>query len=83
MNKIEPEHFDKLGNRLRVNDVVAASHHNSLMIARVTKLNNKMIKVKEFRKTTSKWDTGEHNKYAHDTVRLHEADAVMYILKYT
>lgn len=64
MTKPDPEHFDKLGNQLKVNDVVAVPHHNNLMIARVTKLNNKMIKVKEFRKATSRWDTGEHNKYA-------------------
>jgi ribosomal 50S subunit-recycling heat shock protein len=83
MSKPDSEHFDKLGNQIKVNDVVAVSHHNSLMIARVTKLNTKMIKVKEFRKTTYSWDTGEHNKYANETVKLHEADAVMYILKYT
>lgn len=83
MSKYDPEHFDKLGNSIKVNDVVAVSHHNSLMIGRVTKLNSKMIKVKEFRKTTSQWDTGEHNKYANDSVKINEADAVMYILKYT
>jgi len=83
MTKPDPEHFDKLGNQLKVDDVVAVPHHNNLIIARVTKLNSKMIKVKEFRKASLRWDTGEHNKYAEDTVKLSEADAVMYILKYT
>lgn len=83
MNKPEPDHFDKLGNRLAVNDVVAVAHRNSLMIARVIKLNSRMLKVKEFKQTHFEWDTNEYNKYPFESVKINEADAVIYILKNT
>jgi hypothetical protein len=73
-------HLDKLGKPLAVDDVVAVADHNSLMIAKVIKLNPKMIKVaKLINKST--WHTGEHNKYSQDCVKVDDADAVIYVLK--
>lgn len=85
MKKTEKEiiHYDKLGNRLEINDVVAVPHFNQLIIARIIKLNAKMIKVKKFQPSTSRYNSSEHLKYPSDTVKIPEADAVMYILKNT
>lgn len=79
MSKKEIEHFDKLGDRLNINDVVAVAHHNSLMIAKVIKITPKMIRIKNFKK--SRWDDGEHNKYSSDAVKIQESAALIYILK--
>ena len=73
-------HFDKLGNELAVDDVVAVADSNSLMIAKITKLNPKMIKVTKIGKKAS-WRAAEQNKYPSDCVKISEADAVVYILK--
>lgn len=83
MTKPQPEHFDKLGNKIELDDVVAVAHHNGLMVARVVKLNNKMVKVREFKKVTSRYNTGEHNKYSSDMVRITGPAATVYILKNT
>ena len=83
MTKPQPEHFDKLGNKIELDDVVAVAHHYGLMIARVVKLNNKMVKVREFRKTQSRWDPGEYNKYSSEMVRIPGPEATVYILKNT
>lgn len=83
MTKPQPQHFDKLGNKIELNDVVATAHHNGLMIARVIKLNNKMVKVREFRKEPSRWNSGEYNKYSSEMVRIPGPDATLYILKNT
>lgn len=83
MTKPQPEHFDKLGNKIELDDVVAVAHHNGLMVARVVKLNNKMVKVRPFNKMQSRWSTGEYNKYSSDMVRIPGPDATLYILKNT
>jgi hypothetical protein len=83
MSKPDPEHFDKLGNRVNINDVVAVGHHNGLMIAKVIKINPKMIRVREFKAVKYSWASGEYNKYSSEMVRIPEPDAVMYILKNT
>jgi len=75
----EHEHFDILGNKIDVGAIVAFSHHNSLAIAKVTKLNPKMISVKRI---GGKYKA-EHYKYSADTVLIPEKDAVMYILRQT
>jgi hypothetical protein len=76
------QHLDKLGNIIAVDDVVAVAHHNMLMIAKVIKLNKKMIKVKEIKPHT-KYGSSEYNKYSSEVARLNGNDAVMYILKNT
>jgi hypothetical protein len=83
MTKPKPEHFDRLGNKIELDDVVATAHHNGLIIARVIKLNDKMVKVREFRKTHSRWDPDEYNKYSSEMVRIPGPDATIYILKNT
>lgn len=83
MNKVEPQHYDKLGNLLKVNDVVAVAHHNGLMIGRITKINNKMVKVKEFKEIPSRFDPGEYNKYSSEMVKIPDHDDVVYVLKHT
>lgn len=83
MTKPQPDHFDKLGNKIELDDVVATAHHNRLIIARVIKLNNKMVKVREFRKSPSRWDPAEYNKYSSEMVKIPGPDATIYILKNT
>lgn len=83
MSKLDPEHFDKLGNRVNINDVVAVAHHNGLMIARIIKIHPKLIRVRDFKNAKYSWATGEYNKYSSDMVKIPEPDAVMYILKNT
>lgn len=83
MKRAEPEHVDKLGNRVHVNDVVAVVHQNNLIIAKIIKIYPKMVRIKEFKTIRFRYDTGEHNKYSSEMVRISEADAVIYILKNT
>ena len=71
-----PEHKDKLGRPLAVGDCVAyPDGNNSLKIGLIDKLNPKMIRVKEFKKTYTT------NKYPHESVKLDGPDITMYILK--
>lgn len=71
-----PEHKDKLGRPLEVGDCVAyPGGNNILKIGLIEKLNPKMIKVKEFKKS---WSA---NKYPHEAVKLDGPDITMYILK--
>jgi len=79
--KKEPEHRDCLGRLLKVGDCVAAAHGNGLMIATIKKLNPKMLKVKEVGHVASKWNTGEHNKYASECAILEGSDVTMFLLK--
>jgi len=71
------QHFDLLGREINVGDVVAVSTHNSLMIASVTKLNPKMVKVMRIPNKRS----SELNKYPSDMVVVPGADVTMYLLK--
>ena len=71
-----PEHKDKLGRSLAVGDCVAyPDGNNTLRIGLIDKLNPKMIRVKEFKKTYTS------NKYPHEAVKLEGPDITMYILK--
>ena len=79
MNKPTPEHFDKIGNLIHLDDVVAVADHNSLFVGKVVKLNNKMIKVDLFQ--VSGWGRKELNKYPSQVVRIPPHDATMYLLK--
>jgi|688.fasta_scaffold13361_24 hypothetical protein len=75
------EHRDILGRLLKIGDVVAVSLHNNMKIARVTKLNPKMVKVQLLNVKTSTWYTGSHNKYPEDLVIVDGPYVTMYILK--
>lgn len=71
-----PEHKDKLGRPLAVGDCVAyPDGTNILKIGLIDKLNPKMLRVKEFKKSYTS------NKYPHETVKLEGPDITMYILK--
>lgn len=72
----EPEHKDKLGRPLAVGDCVAYPDGNRILkIGLIDKLNTKMIRIKEFKKTYTT------NKYPHEAVKLEGPDITMYILK--
>ena len=74
--KAAPEHRDILGRIINVGDFVAVSVHNDMKIARVTKLNPKMVKV--LRLPNARYD---QNKYPNDVVRLEASDMTWFMLK--
>lgn len=76
--KALPEHKDKLGKIINIDDVVAYPSHNSLAIGKVVKLNNKMVKVTKIIAGKRK-DSGT-NKYPYDVVKLNPEDVTFYLL---
>jgi hypothetical protein len=80
MAKAESIHLDCLGRQLKEGDCVAAAHQNGLMIAIITKLNPKMIKVARVGHKSSQWNTGEHNKYSSECALLDGPEVTMYLL---
>ena len=78
--KTKPDHRDALNREVDVGDFVAVAYHNRLMLATVTKLNNKMIRVKEVKSPAHKWQTGEHNVYSSQCVRVEGPDVTLYLL---
>lgn len=78
LKKLPPEHQDKLGHLISLNDYVAYPAHNSLEFGKVVKLNNKMIKV--LKVPVGKY-AKESNKYPADMVRLDEKAMTWYLLK--
>lgn len=80
MAKAPPIHNDCLGRPLKEGDCVAVAHQNGLMIATITKLNPKMVRVAKVGHKSSQWNTGEHNKYASECALLEGPDVTMYLL---
>ena len=80
MTKELPKHKDKLGRMIQLDDSVAFSNHNSLSVGKITKLNNKMVKVLEITKP-GKFKPSDYNKYPHDCVKLEQSDMTWFILK--
>lgn len=78
MVKEIPQHKDKLGQDLAVDDCVTFPAHNSLIIGKVIKLNNKMVKVQ---KVGSKTYGSEWNKYPDDLIKLDSSVVTLYLLK--
>jgi hypothetical protein len=83
--KKEPvELKDRLGRVIKVDDCVATSHHNQLMIGRVTKINPKMVKVMKVGSKTSPMSSWRpirgYNKYPEDCVILEGPDVTMFLL---
>lgn len=74
-----PEHYDKLGRLLGEGDCVAFPSANTLCIGTITKVNPKMLKVKQLG-STGYWARGT-NKYPSDLVKLEGEDVTMYLLK--
>lgn len=79
--KKQPEHKDIIGRKLSVGDYVSVVVRNSLHVAKVIKLNPKMVKIKILNSTTNKWYSGEHNRYPSDMAILDGEYLTMYILK--
>ena len=76
-NNLElPTHKDCLGRLLKLGDCVAVAHHNQLIVAKITKLNPKMVKVLSLPKAKS-----DYNKYPSDVVRLEPGDMTWFMLK--
>lgn len=80
MVKEIPQHRDKLGQDLAVDDCVTFPVSNSLEIGKVTKLNNKMVKVQ---RVGTKYYASEWNKYPSDLVKLDTSLVTLYLLKNT
>ena len=80
MAKETPHHLDKLGQELAVDDCVTFPSSNSLIIGKVIKLNNKMVKVKKVSngKYSSEW-----NKYPEDIIKIDSSLVTLYLLKNT
>lgn len=79
MAKEQPQHYDRIGRQVEVGDIVAVADFNGLMLARVTKLNQKMIKVQRFPKAYR--DGKGRNKYAHDAIKLDPDDVAIHVLQ--
>lgn len=73
-----PEHHDKLGRVIQLNDCVAYPDSNSLNIGRVVRLNPKMIGIEEV--GNKRW-LHKGNKYPQDVVVVDDAAVTMYLLK--
>lgn len=81
MAKEVPVHLDKLGREIVLGDCVAVAHHNGLEVAKVVKINPKMVKVELLNVTKRTWYTGEYNKYSNQMVVIDSQDVTMYLLK--
>ena len=77
--KPQPEHKDKLGRSIELDDYVAYPSRNSLEFGKVIKLNNKMVKVVKVPASAYR-DSGS-NKYPHDMVKLEAKEMTWYLLK--
>lgn len=75
--KINPEHKDKLGHVIELNDYVAYPNHNALEFGKVVKINPKMVKVV---RVTAKKNAKEQNKYPADMVKLEAKYMTWYLL---
>lgn len=77
MAKELPEHKDKLGQTIVVDDFVAFPVGNSLQVGKVTKINPKMIKVEKLpaRQYGSEW-----NKYPSDIIKIDSSLTTLYLL---
>jgi hypothetical protein len=80
MTQPAPEHQDLLGRVITLDSVVAYPSSNSLLIGRVVKLNNKMIKVVNVT-AKSTWSRRGVNKYPQDCVVVDGAEVTMYLLR--
>jgi len=79
MAKETPVHYDRIGRQVEIGDIVAVADFNGLILAKVTKLNQKMIKVQRF-PTPYRGGKGR-NKYAHDAIKLDPDDVAIHILQ--
>ena len=76
-----PEHKDIIGRNLKVGDFVSVVIYNNLQVAKIVKLNPKMVKVKVLNAKTNNWYSGEHNRYPSDMALLDGEYLTMYLIK--
>lgn len=69
-------HVDKLQQSLTIDDIVAYPDHNSMEIGKISKLNEKMLTLQKIGKYR-----GICHKYPHDTIKLNQHDALLFLLK--
>ena len=79
--KKEIEHTDIIGRKIKVGDFVAVTVYNSLSVAKVIKLNPKMVKIQLLNANTNKWYNGEHNRYPVDMAILDNEYLTFYLVK--
>jgi len=77
MAKPVPQHLDKLGQDLNVDDCVAFPHYNNMHIGKIKKLNPKLITIT---KLSGKY-TWTARKYSIDLIRLDSEAVTLYLLK--
>jgi hypothetical protein len=77
MAKPTPIHVDRIGKPIELGDMVAVADYNGLMLGRVTKLNQKMIKVKRYPTGSRNY---EKNKYPRESIKLDPDDVAIHIL---
>jgi len=77
--KAPPEHKDKLGKLISLDNFVAYPQHNDLAFGKVVKINPKMIGVAKISKVGN-WRMSS-NKYPQDMIVLDPAQMTWYILK--
>ena len=76
----EVEHKDILGNPITESSKLAVSHHNSLKICSIVKLNPKMLRVKPI--NAGQYYRGEgYLVYPSQTVVVDGPDVMAYILR--
>lgn len=79
--KQELIHKDIIGRQLKVGDFVSVVIYNKLEVAKVIKLNPKMVRVKILNVKTNNWYKGEHNRYSTDMALLDGEYLTMYLIK--
>ena len=70
-----PVHHDILGNEIKVDDIVVYPKHNSLAIAKVKKINPKMINVVAIGRSYP------DRKYPSDLLVVDDPKITLYLLK--
>ena len=68
-------HFDRVGKRLAVGDIVVYPDHNHLAIGKIKKLNPKMITIGSVEENSGAI------KYPSDLIKLEGNEITMFLLK--
>ena len=79
MSKQVPEHKDRLGRLLKIDDCVAYPSGNTMIIGKVKKINPKMIGVSALGKQRT-WGSAK-NKYPEDCVLLEGPEVTMFLIR--
>ncbi len=74
-------HRDKLGRTISLDDFVATSGHNNLLIGKIIKLNPKTVQIKVIDPQNGYYNGSTINKYSMDTAIINSPDVSLYLLK--